>query len=352
VSLREIDHRDENYTGGKPKSGTARMQRWRPRSNRTPLVDFRHPTAVLGRYVNVPRETLKRMGPSAENLEGVLAGTDYRLIRRLGKGGMGDVYVVEHRLMGRQFALKLLRSHLLADPQFSERLRVEAQAAARLNHPNIVEMVDLWLSREGYPCVVMELLHGKPLSQELDERRSLPAHEAIALALQALSGLAAAHALGVVHRDVKPENLFLQEIPGFARRLKILDFGIARVLPGASHLAPDPIAVPTKTGAVLGSPRFMSPEAARGERVDHRADLFSLGVVLYVMLTGRGPHDRPALRVPPPSTFASEGIDAQLDAVVLRSIAERAENRFQSAAAFTEALSSATRELSPSPATR
>ena len=278
------------------------------------------------------------MGPPAESVESLLEGTDYRVVGRLGKGGMGEVYVVEHRLMGRQFALKLLRSHLLANPQFSERLRVEAQAAARLNHPNIVEMVDLWMSSEGYPCVVMELLRGKPLSEELDERRSLPVHEAIALALQALSGLAAAHALGVVHRDVKPENLFLQDVPGFARKLKILDFGLARILPGASRLAPDPIAVPTKTGTILGSPRFMSPEAARGERVDHRADLFSLGVVLYVMLTGHGPHDRPAWRVPPPSTFGSGAIDAQLDAVVLRSIAERAEDRYESAAAFSEAL--------------
>ena len=318
------------------------------RSNRTASVDFRHPTPLPDRYVNVAKERPKRMGPSAESLEGLLVGTDYRAVRRLGKGGMGEVYVVEHRIMGRQFALKLLRSHLLAEPQFAERLRVEAQAAARLNHPNIVEMVDLWISPDGYPCVVMELLRGRTLSQELEERRSLPASEAIAFALQALSGLAAAHALGVVHRDVKPENLFLHEVPGFARKLKILDFGLARILPGASRLAPDPITVPTKTGAILGSPRFMSPEAARGERVDHRADLFSLGVVLYVMLTGRGPHDRPALRVPPPSMFASEAIGAQLDAVVLRAIAERAEDRYQSAAAFTEALCGASSELSAS----
>ena len=288
------------------------------------------------------------MGPMAESIEDLLAATGYRAICRLSKGSMGEVYVVEHRLMGRKFALKLLRPHLLADPQFADRLRVEAQAAARLDHPNIVEMVDLWLSRDGYPCVVMELLQGKTLGQCLAERRSLPADEAIELARQALSGLAAAHALGVVHRDVTPENLFLHEVPGFVRTLKILDFGVARILPGASRRAPDPLALPTQTGAVLGSPRFMSPEAARGERVDHRADLYSVGLVLYVMLTGRGPHDTPVLRVPPPSQFLAEGIGPELDAVVLRAISDRPEERFQTAAAFIDALAIVSGESRPS----
>lgn len=275
-------------------------------------------------------------GLGAGSIEALLANTAYRPIRRLGKGRTGDVYVVEHQFLGRQFALKVLRSHLVSDPQFADRMRVEAQAAARLQHPNIVEMVDLWISAEGYPCVVMELLLGKTLAEELSLRERLSVPEAVDLAQQALSGLGVAHALGVVHRDVTPENLFLQDLAGFPRTLKILDFGLARVLPNASGQAPDPLAVPTKTGALVGSPRFMSPEAARGERVDPRADLFSLGVVLYVMLTGHGPHDTPGVATP--SQFGIDGGGSELDAIVLRAIEEQARDRFQTADEFLNDL--------------
>ncbi|MEO6600840.1 MAG: serine/threonine-protein kinase [Polyangiaceae bacterium] len=270
----------------------------------------------------------------AETVDVLLANTAYRAVRRLGKGRTGEVHVVRHQFLGRQFALKFLRPDLLSDAQFSDRLRVEAQSAARLQHPNIVEMVDLWISAEGYPCIVMELLQGKTLAEELSTRQRLPVGEAVDLAQQALSGLAAAHALGVVHRDVTPENLFLQEVPGFPRTLKLLDFGLARVLPSAPRHAPDPLAVPTKTGALLGSPRFMSPEAERGERVDHRSDLYSLGVVLYVMLTGHGPHDVPAPQVLPPSKFGADGVTGALDAIVLRSIQDSTASRYQAADEF------------------
>jgi serine/threonine-protein kinase len=280
----------------------------------------------------------KEPGLSADELQELLAKTDYRPIRRLGGGRTGDVYLVEQQFLGRQFVLKVLRSHLVRDPQFADRLRIEAQAAARLRHPNVVEMVDLWTSPLGHPCVVMELLEGRSLGQELAARDRLGPEEAVNLTKQALSGLAAAHALGIVHRDVTPENLFLHDAPGFPRSLKILDFGLARVLPTAPFRAPEPLKVPTKTGAVLGSPRFMSPEAARGERVDHRADLYSLGVVLYVMLTGQGPHDAPVARIAPPSQLVKADFDRQLDAIALRAIADSVEERYQTAQEFTDDL--------------
>ena len=283
-------------------------------------------------------EQKRILGLVAEDMERLLANTLYRAVRRLGGGRTGDVYVVEHQILGRQFVLKVLRSHLVSDPQFADRLRIEAQTAARVQHQNIVDMIDFWTSSEGNPCVVMALLQGRTIGQELAARERLPAAEAVNLAQQALSGLAAAHALGVVHRDITPENLFVHAAPGFPRTLKILDFGLARVLPHAPSHAPDPLAVPTKTGAVLGSPRFMSPEAARGERVDHRADLFSLGVVLYLMLTGQGPHDVRAARVAPPSRYGGEGIDGQLDAIALRAITDRVDARYQSAAEFATDL--------------
>jgi len=301
--------------------------------------------------VSVERQ--KGLGSSAEEVGELLAKTDYRPVRRLGGGRTGDVYLVEHQILGRQFVLKVLRSHLVRDPQFADRLRIEAQAAARLRHPNVVEMVDFWTSHRGDPCVVMELLEGRTLGQELGVRDRLPAAEAVNLAQQALSGLGAAHALGIVHRDVTPENLFLHDAPGFPRTLKILDFGLARVLPNASARAPDPLAVPTKTGAVLGSPRFMSPEAARGQRVDHRADLYSLGIVLYVMLTGQGPHDTQATHVALPSHFGGGvAMGERLDAISLRAIADRADDRYQTAEEFAAALKTLARASRPPQAMR
>ncbi len=302
--------------------------------------------------VAVSPDTQQSPGMATAGIDALLANTAYQPVRRLGKGRTGEVFVVEHQFLGRQFALKVLRAHLASDPQFSDRMRVEAQAAARLQHPNIVEIIDFWISPHGHPCVVMELLQGKTLAQELAARERLPAHEAVAIAQQALSALAVAHALGVVHRDVTPENLFLHEQPGFPRTLKILDFGLARILPDASHLAPDPLLVPTKTGALLGSPRFMSPEAARGQRVDQRADLFSLGVVLYLMLTGHGPHDSETASIPPPSRYGGEGSDPQLDAIVLRAIEEQISARYQNADQFQTDMKKLPRRTKPPEARR
>lgn len=321
----------------------------RRRRNLPPLSILRNHRRLLTDIVRVVVQEKEGTGLSAESLDDILAGTDYRAVGRLGKGGMGDVYVVEHPGLGRKFALKLLRSELLHDRQFADRMRVEAQAAARLQHPNIVEVVDFWLTRAGSPCFVMQLLQGKTLGQELAAKRRLAVDDAIDLTQQALSGLAAAHSLGVVHRDITPENLFLHEVPRLPRTLKILDFGLARVLPGASRQAPDPLALPTKTGALVGSPRFMSPEAARRERVDHRADLFSVGVILYVMLTGHGPHDVRAARVAVPSALG-EGIEPRLDAIVLRAIEERLEDRYQTADEFLRALSGLSRASKRPPA--
>jgi len=279
-----------------------------------------------------------RLGLQPIDIERLLADTAYRPLRRLGGGRTGEVHLVEHRFLGRQFALKVLRSHLLADPQFSNRMRREAKAAASIAHPNVVEMVDLWVSAEGDPCVVMELLQGRTLSEELAERGWLPVDEAVELARQALFGLGAAHALGVVHRDVTPDNLFLQQVPGFARTVKVLDFGLARMLPHAARTTFDTERiVPTQTGAIVGSPRFMSPEASRGEPVDSRADLFSLGIVMYVMLTGHGPYDM-TTGAAPPSRYAADHVGLELDALVLRAIEENPDARFQSADDFLEAL--------------
>jgi serine/threonine-protein kinase len=164
----------------------------------------------------------------------------------------------------------------------------------------------------------------------------LPVDEAVDVTIQTLSALSAAHALGIVHRDIKPENLYLHTGRERRRVLKVLDFGLARVLPNALESAPAPPMVPTKTGASVGSPAYMSPEAARGERVGPASDIYSLGLVLYAMLVGHGPFDRGPM-ADPPSRYAA-GIPNELDALVLRAIKEAPEARFASAAEFREAL--------------
>jgi len=267
-------------------------------------------------------------GPSPEALAVLLAATPYRAVSFLGSGAMGAVWVVEHQLLRKRFALKLLHPHLA---RFADRMRVEAETMGRVNHPGIAEVVDFWIAADGRPCLVMELLRGHTLGDELAERGRLPLQEALDITRQILSALVAAHALGVVHRDLKPENVFLHEAPGFGRVTKVLDFGIARVLPNASPGAPAPAELRTVTGAPVGSPRFMSPEAWRGAKLDARADIYSLGLLLYVMVAGQGAFDAGHVVAEPPSKYAGSAISG-LDAIILRAIEESPEARYQSAA--------------------
>jgi len=276
---------------------------------------------------------------SAEAVEVALSATPYRLVRYIGRGGMGAVYEVAHRFIGRHFVLKVLHARFADEPQFVDRMRVEAQAMARLHHPNVVEVVDFWSDGNGTPCLVMELLRGRTLAQELATRRQLPLAEAIEVLRQVLSALSAAHALGIVHRDIKPENIFLHEAPGAPRMVKVLDFGVARVLFESSHGSVSPLAIPTTTGTVVGSPRFISPEGAAGKKVDGRADLYSAGVVAYVMMTGKGPFDAfNSTSVEPPSRVSHNEISSDLDAIILKSIEDQPDDRYQSAADFLGAL--------------
>lgn len=284
--------------------------------------------------VNSLAQGLPGEGPS---IDAVLVGTPYQALRCLGSGGMGEVHVVVERSIGRRFALKVLHADFATSPELIDRMSLEAQALGRLQHPNVVEVVDFWVASDGRPCLVMELLEGRTLAQELRARRRLPPAEAIEWARQALDALEAAHAIGIVHRDIKPENLFLHEVSGYGRTLKVLDFGLARVLAGVEG-APSPLGWRTQSGVLVGSPRFMSPEQARGERVDHRADLYALGLVLYEMLTGGGPFDTGALEPLPPSVRAGYLGSSLLDALTLRAIHSECEQRFQSAAAFRRAL--------------
>jgi serine/threonine-protein kinase len=262
---------------------------------------------------------------------------------------MGELWLVEHVEIGRKFVAKVLRPELARHRQAVDRMRLEAQALGRLSHPNIVSVMNFGTTADGRPFFVTELLEGRTLTAEVRERGLLPASEAVTWTCQLLQALSAAHEIGIVHRDIKPDNLFVAETESGARILKVLDFGIARVLPDAPVGAPLPLTIPTTTGAVIGTPRFASPEAAAGERVDTRADLYGAALVLYTMLAGRGPFDhlrgdetllaahtseRPAA----PSVYATEPVPAELDRIVLRALEKQPDARFQTAHEFEREL--------------
>ena len=268
----------------------------------------------------------------------VLPGT--RLVVRglLGQGGMGEVYEVEHAELGRRFAVKLLHRLHRDRPDLAARMREEARSIGRLRHRHLVEVFDLGVTRDGRTYFAMELLEGRDLRAELARVRAVAVPTALRLAEQALEALAAVHDAGIVHRDVKLENLFLCD-DGV---LKLLDFGVAKLdRGGAFH---------TAEGALVGTPRTMAPEQCRPGPVDARADLYALGLALYELVAGRGPFDdlrgQPdALRFahcdrtpPPPSRLALQPIPPGVERLVLCALEKSPERRFQSAREMAAAI--------------
>jgi serine/threonine-protein kinase len=275
-------------------------------------------------------------------------GTGYRGVRQIGAGGMGEVFLVLHRELGSEFVAKVLRPELRGDARTVDRVRVEAESLGRLQHPHVVSVTDFGYSAEGSPFIVMELLNGVTLAQRL-KQGPVALRDALVFTRATLSALAAAHALGIVHRDIKPHNLFLHQCEDGRTLLKVLDFGVARVLPDAPSAAPIPLSLPTQTGMVLGTPRFVSPEAAAGRPVDVRGDLYAVGLVLYQLVAGRGPFDHVrgisdvlhahTSEVPePPSWYAARELPVELDRVVLKALSKRPRHRYQSALEFDAAL--------------
>lgn len=267
----------------------------------------------------------------------VLSGR-YRIEERLAVGGMGAVYVANDERLGRRVALKVLKEELAHDPRFVERFRREARAAGGLSHPNVAGVYDFGEHGERY-YMVMELAQGRDLARTLREQGPLSSERAARIASQIARALAHAHAAGVVHRDVKPANVIVDE----ADRVKVTDFGIARAA-GDSTL--------TATGSVLGTAHYLSPEQAGGSEVGPASDIYSLGIVLYEMLTGSLPFTGDsavavAMRhisddVPPPSALVA-GIPGGLDDVVARATAKEPGARFAGTAAMAEAIESAMR---------
>jgi eukaryotic-like serine/threonine-protein kinase len=215
---------------------------------------------------------------------GELLAGKYRIVRLIGEGGMGQVYEAEHATVGRRFAVKFLRPHLASNEEAVARFRREARAAGALDSEHIATVTDFDVAADGSPFLVMEYLEGKSLGQLLAEEGPLPVPRAAGALLQVCRGLEAAHAAGILHRDLKPDNLFVVRRADGSERVKILDFGIAKLMYSAEPL-------PIQTGGAIGTPFYMAPEQARGDKaVDERVDVYALGVILYELLSGEKPH--------------------------------------------------------------
>src|SRR5208283_1790691 len=265
----------------------------------------------------------------------------YRIVDKLGGGGMGVVYKAEDTRLHRLVALKLLSENIARDPVALTRFHFEAQAASALNHPNICTIYDLG-EQDGRAFIAMEFLEGQTLRERL-RQGPFQHEEIIQLAAQIADALEAAHAKQIIHRDIKPENIFLTT----QGQIKLLDFGLAKISPHATQLdrtlSPDSNTLygfPSNPGAVVGTISYMSPEQARGEELDHRSDLFSLGVVLYEMATGLPafPGNTPALvydcilhHSPSPPTQINKALSAATERVILRALEKNAVARYQSA---------------------
>lgn len=259
----------------------------------------------------------------------------YRVIRVIGRGGMGTVYECEHVQLHKRVALKVLAHAVRTDPETASRFLTEARAAAQIGHPNIVDIFDLGELPTGGTFIAMALLEGNDLDRELKTTGAMPFHRARSIVSQVCRALAAAHALGIVHRDMKPANVFLARDADGTEHVKVLDFGIAHVQDAdASAVAL------TQTGTILGTPAFMSPEQGRGVGVDHRTDIYSVGCILYMLLTNRMVFEGPTVMsviarhmveapVPPSERVPETHIPPELDAVVLRALAKDPAERFQ-----------------------
>lgn len=277
----------------------------------------------------------------------------YRWIRAAGEGGMAEVVEIEHVALGKRFVAKILKPKLAADANMLDRFRFEAQALARVAHPNLVAVLDVGRTADGRPFFVMEKLAGRTAGDELRARKVLPAAEAVEITRQILAGLGAAHAHGLVHRDVKLDNVFLDETAN-GRVAKVLDFGVAKTRRTGDVIAEAP-ACPTAPGTVMGTPRYIAPEQIRGVGVDARADVYATGMLLYTLLAGRSAFAELSgfallqahLTQPPqpPSHWTHSPIPRELDEAVLRALAKDPQARFQSAAEFATELARIARHL-------
>ncbi len=275
---------------------------------------------------------------------GTLIDGRYRLLRRLGAGGFGVVYEAEHEVIKRRVAVKMLHASFAAEPEVLARFRREAIAATTIGHAHIVEVLDMGRADDGAAYMVLELLEGRDWATLLDEEGPQPLGRTVRILLQVLDGLAAAHEKGIVHRDLKAENVFLVTRAGSPDFVKIVDFGISKIMEegGGTDV------VLTRTGTAMGTPVAMSPEQLQGRKdVDHRSDLWAVGVMLHHALTGAWPFTGDTfamlavnvITAPPPSLAALRpDVPAEIETIVARLLEKLREKRFASAREVRAAL--------------
>ena len=299
-------------------------------------------TRAVERPSEVERKAARVAAPRSEYLAGAVIADRYKLVRPLGRGGMGVVWVAHSLVLGVDVALKLIHSDL-GGSTGATRMAREAHAAARLGHPAMVRVFDFgWTSRAD-PFLVMELVQGESLGSILRRELRLPAIQAVQMLLPLADGLRSAHDKGIVHRDIKPDNILVARDEFGRQQPKLLDFGIAKV--DQVHSAEDRKL--TQEGIALGSPDYMSPEQALGrEDIDHRTDVWALCVVLYECITGQMPWDRPnynalmqaIIHEPPAATTELSAGDSDLWRVIERGLQKNPENRWASMTELGEAL--------------
>src|SRR5437764_5837010 len=277
----------------------------------------------------------------AELTAGTLIDGRYKVLSRLGSGGMADVFLCQDQQLGRNVALKLLHRRFAEDPDFVERFRREAQAAAGLQHPNVVGVYDRG-DYDGTYYIAMEYLPGRSLKQLIRQEAPLDPLRAIDIAIQILRAARFAHRRGVIHRDLKPHNVIVDD----SDQAKVTDFGIARA--GASDM--------TETGSIMGTAQYLSPEQAQGHSVSAPSDLYSIGVVLYEMLTARVPFEgesavtialKQVSEAPTPPRALNPAVSPALEAVVLRALEKDPARRFADADEFIGALENAAQGIAP-----
>lgn len=278
----------------------------------------------------VAAKHLEEHDPASDFQSGHVFGERFRVERLIAAGGMGFVYMATDLEQQQLVALKIMRSSLQRDPVAIERFKREVRTIKRLMHPNTIELIDYGVTEDGFMFLVMEWLHGKDLREILRIKRHLSPITATRVALQVCWSLSEAHMKGIIHRDLKPENIFIMHNPGPHLRIKVVDFGLAKVVSG-----PESAEQITRGGVVCGTPEYMSPEQAKGEKLDGRSDVYALGCVMYAMLEGDAPFrgkkalDVAMMHINNPFPQMNDNVPPMLRDIIRKCVEKKSSARYQ-----------------------
>jgi eukaryotic-like serine/threonine-protein kinase len=294
------------------------------------------------RFCETDGAALRSAAGEGADLEGSIIAERYHILRKLGEGGMGRVYLAEHVKMGRKSALKVLHPGMVKNIDAITRFNREAANASRITHANVAAVYDFGETPDGLIYLAMEYVEGVPLTKIVADNGPLPPHRAAEIVRQTGEALAAAHDVGLVHRDLKPDNILIAKTRDGADLVKVVDFGIAKAAGNESQKV-------TKTGHVIGTPDYMSPEQLSGDKLDGRSDVYSLGLVAFYVLTGALPFSSDSAQeslilrlTDSPKRLAAANSDVEwprhVQAILDRALERRAADRYQSASEFGRAL--------------